>query len=263
MFETSSTEVVIRKGRPLFYETLPLSIFVHAVAAVGVMAAANWAIQFPTASPRLVSSYFLIRVPDPPPPPPPPAPPKAVQPQPQTPRPPDPQQIVAPTVIPDVIPLVPDTPIQTADKGVPAGVEGGVEGGVVGGIFDGVKGGEVGGSLGGTPGGIIDKKLENRVVIERDKHLPLFPLSQVYPIYPEEARLRNIEGSLVVRYVIGTDGRVKEVTVVDHAEKKIFEDAAVKAIRYWRFRPLMKDGKPVEVVHELTVYFRLNDRGEG
>jgi protein TonB len=166
------------------------------------------------------------------------------------------QQEVAPTVIPDEIPVVTTLPVVAELRGaVMEGVEGGIEGGVVGGTLDGIQGGEVGGTKGGTIGGIIT---DNRVHIERDKPLPLYPVSQVYPQYPEDARLRNWEDTLVVRYVIGIDGRVKEVTVISAPERKVFADAAVKAIRNWRFRPYMKDGAPQEVVHELTVYFKLS-----
>jgi TonB family protein len=69
------------------------------------------------------------------------------------------------------------------------------------------------------------------------------------------------EGQLVVRYIIGRDGRVKDVIVIDHAEDSAFDQAAVRAIRNWRFRPMIKDGQPTEVVHELTVLFRLEQEG--
>ena len=63
---------------------------------------------------------------------------------------------------------------------------------------------------------------------------------------------------MLVRYIIGKDGRVKMVEILAHAQYKKFDDAAMKAIRFWRFRPMIKDGQPVEVVHELTVNFKLD-----
>lgn len=255
MFETVAPRPD-KRNRWLSYETLPVSIALHALVIGGALVGAIWKVNFPFNSPRLTTAYSLTSLPDPPPPPPPPAPPKQQQ---QI----QPQKIqvpvnldVAPTEIPDVIPTVSQKPfISMAQAGVMGGVEGGVEGGVIGGSPEGVKGGEVGGEKGGTLGGVIT---DNRVHIERDKPLPMHPVSQVYPQYPEDARLRHYEDSLVVRYVIGTDGRVKEVIVISHAERKVFDESAVKAIRNWRFRPLIKDGQPTEVVHELTINFRID-----
>jgi protein TonB len=258
MFETVVPETVAKKSKRIFYETLPVSLALHGIVIAGLVGGALWNVSFPSESPRLVRAYQIASLPEPPPPPPPPAPPKALQQQPiqhltqVVPV----QEEVAPTFIPDEIPVVTTLPIVAQLKGAVAeGVEGGIEGGVVGGMLDGIQGGEVGGTKGGTIGGIIT---DNRVHIERDKPLPLFPVSQVYPQYPEDARLRNWEDSLVVRYVIGMDGRVKEVTVISSPERKLFADAAVRAIKNWRFRPYMKDGAPQEVVHELTIYFKLS-----
>ena len=86
----------------------------------------------------------------------------------------------------------------------------------------------------------------------------MVPLSQVYPSYPEDARMRSQEDALVVRYVIGKDGRVKEVMVISPPQNQDFVDGTLRAIRSWRFKPMIKDGERQEVVHELTVYYKLD-----
>lgn len=264
MFETVVPESFAKKSKRLVYETLPLSIAIHVLAIGGIFIAHIWQVIFPVDAPRLMVSYNLTEIPPPPPPPPPPAPPKAqatpVQPVQHV----EPKEIVAPTVIPDAIPIVEETPRVVAEvQGVPGGVEGGIEGGVVGGAVGGVVGGDVGGVDGGVIGGIVGNPLPtDRVIIERDKPLPMFPMSQTYPAYPEQARLRRIEDELVVRYVIGKNGKIKDVTVIQNAKNKVFDEAAVKAIKYWRFKPMIKNGEAVEVQHELTVFFRL-DAGRG
>ena len=83
-------------------------------------------------------------------------------------------------------------------------------------------------------------------------------MSQVYPRYPEEARIRGQEDVLLVRYIIGKNGRVRDVIVLQKPNREIFEKTTVKAMRQWRFKPYMKDGVPQEVIHELTVIFKLN-----
>ncbi|MGZ7040995.1 MAG: energy transducer TonB [Thermoanaerobaculia bacterium] len=252
MFETVAPETFTKRSRRLFYETLPLSITVHAIAIAGAFGATAWNVVFPEHSPRLSATYSLTAIPDPPPPPPPPAPPKA---QPQVVQPPIPDdKIVAPTVIPDTIPIVEKQ--QTVElTAAPQAVDNGVTGGVPGGIEGGSLGGEIGGKLGGVVGGL---SLDGRVHIERDQKLPLVALSQDYPTYPDEGRLRGYEDALVVRYVIGKDGKVHEVKVIDPPKYPMFADAAVKAISRWRFEPFVEGGEKQEVVHELTVYFQLH-----
>ena len=248
MFETVAPETFRKRSRRLFYETLPLSITIHALAIAGAVGATQWAVVFPDHSPRLNAQYSLLSIPDPPPPPPPPAQPKPQQ-QVAPPRVPD-NQIVAPTVIPDTIPVL-QPELQQPVAEVPAveqGVEGGIEGGIVGGI--------VAAQVATLPTGPV-KAEDGRVHIERDAKLPMVAVRQEYPMYPEDARMKGIEDSLVVRYVIGKDGRVKEVKVIDAPKYQQFADAAVKAIRYWRFQPLLENGAAEEVVHELTVYFQL------
>lgn len=255
MFESIAPDVtVVRQGRGLFYKVLPASLVVHAIAILALPIGASWQVVFPTQSPRMFAPYNLVE-PPPPPPPPPPAPPKPVQAV-KLPDPIVPREIVAPTVIPDEIPAVTEpvaTPVENVVEGVEGGVEGGVEDGVVGGTPEGV----VGGVITGTPGGVKWSVDHGRVVVPRDEELDLYPVSKDYPFYPESAQRQRWEDRLVVRYVIGKNGRVKEVTVIEAAQRKMFDDAAVDAIRTWRFRPMIRDGKKVEVVHELTVYFKL------
>lgn len=61
-----------------------------------------------------------------------------------------------------------------------------------------------------------------------------------------------------MRYTIGTNGRVRDILVLAPPERELFQEITLKAMRNWRFRPLIKDGVPQEIVHELTIYFRLN-----
>ncbi|MFP5246736.1 MAG: energy transducer TonB [Thermoanaerobaculia bacterium] len=257
MFETVAPETFVPRSRKIFYETLPLSIAVHAAAAVAIVVVGAWKVQFPTHTPKLLALYRLEEAPTPPPPPPPPAAaPKRVPVQ-QAPvaKMPD----VAPTVIPDFIPLVPlkeaplpEVPLVT--DGVVGGIEGGIEGGVAGGTLDGVEGGEVGGMDGGIVGSVAPP---DTVIVKRDMPLPTAPMSMVFPKYPEEARVRGWEDVVIVRYIIGKDGRVREVIVLDRPQREIFEKVTLKAIKNWRFRPHKKDGVAQEVIHELTIYFKL------
>jgi protein TonB len=261
MFETVSPDAFIKRQRLVFYESLPISIAVHAIAVGAVFAVAFSRLGFPTQPPRLIAAYSLAS--PPPPSPPPPAAPTKAQPAPQRPQIIPPDKEVAPTVIPETIPVIqPVTtmalvePEKTPDTGVAGGVEGGISGGVIGGDpIVGVPGGVAGGSPKGVLGGFLGE--DGRVHFGRNQPLPLYVERQDYPEYPEWGRIRGYEDQVVVRYVIGKDGRVKELTVLEHPERKMFEGPAVDAIKQWRFRPLFVEGEAREVVHELVVYFRL------
>ena len=252
MFETVVPETFEFRSKRVFYETLPLSIALHAIGIGTAFVIAIWNVVFPLESPRLVRAYSLASIPDPPPPPPRLAPTAPAAKHVEVPKlpPPSLDKIVAPTVIPDTIPQLPDpTPPPPV---VPAPVPAGIPGGSV----DGKLGGEMGGKLQGVAGGIVFPE-DGRVHIERNQQLPLLPVSQEYPTYPEEARKKQLEDQVIVRYVIGKNGRVIDVQIIDHAKEPMFDQATVEAIKQWRFRPMIKDGKPVEVVHELAVNFEL------
>ena len=253
MFETVVPETFQTKSRRVFYETLPLSLGLHALAIGAAVIIASWNIVFPSHSPRLTSMYSLATIPDPPPPPLPPAgqpaPKQAEAPKPAPPL----AEIVAPTVIPDQIPQIPDPPpptLQLAPAPEP------VLPGVPGGSDEGKIGGDLRGDVHGITGGVSFPD-DGRVHISLNESLPLLPLSQEYPPYPDEAKKKQLEDQVIVRYVIGKNGRVNDVQILDHARDPMFDKVTVEAIKQWRFRPMIKDGKPVEVVHDLAVNFEL------
>ena len=253
MFETVAPEAFRPASRRVMYETLPFSIAVHALAVGAALVGTVWNVAFPTASPRVSVAYNLAAIPEAPPPPP---LIQAPKPQPVKPSPPPPplapERVVAPTVIPDTIPQLepppPDVPLPVLTDTAPAGPSAGSP--------DGILGGDIAGKLHGIPGAIAFPE-DGRVHIERNQKLPMETVEQEYPKYPAEAQKKRLEDTVIIRYIIGTNGRVKDVQILDHAKDKMFDDATVEAISRWRFRPLIRDGKAVEVVHELAVNFEL------
>jgi protein TonB len=261
VFETVAPAKATRSSRTALYEALSFSVAVHGIVAVGALLSNIWQVSFPTASPIYTVAFVLTEAP--PPPPPPPAAPKPLQVKDEitTAKMIMPNEILAPNIIPDEIPVVRQEIIAPSAFAVSNGVIGGVAGGVDNGILGGIKEGESGGKVGGTIGGVVAEVPDGRIHIARDKRLPMLPLSQVYPQYPEDARMRSWEDELVVRYIIGKDGRVKEVMILKPPQREVFTDGTVRAIRSWRFKPYLKDGEKQEVVHELTIYYRLNEQG--
>jgi len=63
------------------------------------------------------------------------------------------------------------------------------------------------------------------------------------------------EGTVVLHAIIGRDGRINALQVVNGSP--FFTQAALDAVRQWRYRPTILDGEPVEVETTITVMFQL------
>jgi protein TonB len=81
--------------------------------------------------------------------------------------------------------------------------------------------------------------------------------SELQPPYPASEQRAENEGSVTVRVLIGTDGRVKSVEKVRGTNDAFFRATQQQALRHWRFKPATVDGKPVEAHKTMTVHFRL------
>ena len=76
------------------------------------------------------------------------------------------------------------------------------------------------------------------------------------PRYPEIARKARIQGAVVVEAVINEEGRVTELQVLTGLPMGLTE-AAVSAVKQWRFAPATLRGKKVAVYYRLVVKFEL------
>ena len=75
--------------------------------------------------------------------------------------------------------------------------------------------------------------------------------------YPEIAQKANLEGTVVVTFVIEPDGVPSEITVLKSIHK-ILDEAAVEGVKQLRFTPGMQRGKAVPVRMAIPIRFRLN-----
>jgi protein TonB len=92
-----------------------------------------------------------------------------------------------------------------------------------------------------------------------DLDQPPQPLARLRPLYPARARLRRIEGSVTLEFLVDPQGRTSDVTVMDSEPGDTFVGSAVRAVLRWRFKPGMRDGKPVMVRVRQKVIFKLED----
>ena len=81
-------------------------------------------------------------------------------------------------------------------------------------------------------------------------------IHQVQPRYPEIARDMHLSGGVHLQAIIGTDGRVRDLEILDG--NPILTRAAVEAVRQWRYKPTLLNGAPVEVETFITVNFVLS-----
>lgn len=79
------------------------------------------------------------------------------------------------------------------------------------------------------------------------------------PEYPAGERRAEHQGRVVVRVLIGVDGRVKQVEKVSAASDAFFEATERRALQKWRFKPGTRDGVPIETWKNVGVSFVLND----
>ncbi len=180
--------------------------------------------------------------------------PKQFTPPSATPK-PDPKLPMDPSLI-----IQPDAPlpnIQANNYGDPlskygipsngSGSGGGIGSGSGGGVGSGRGQGFGPGSGGGTGGGAyrIGGGVSAPGVLYR-----------VEPEYSEEARKAKFQGTVVIALIVDEKGNPREMRVVRPLGLGL-DQKAIEAVEKWRFRPGMKDGKPVPVQATIEVNFRL------
>jgi len=184
-----------------------------------------------------VNTFFVVPTlaPPPAPPPPPAARHAVVVPRAKTDA---PRGFTAPVEIPDTI--------ETASD-LDAGIQGGAVGGVEGGVAGGVVGGVVGGILDAAP---VTKPMRVGGEIREPRKLV-----HVRPVYPASAQWARVQGSVVIDCLIDARGRVVDARVVEGIP--LLNEAALTAVRQWRYTPTLFGGVPIPVQMTVTLNFHI------
>jgi len=176
----------------------------------------------------------IITIPiSPEPPPPPPDP----QPHPKTPTPPN-EIVYTPPVQP--IPLEPLNPIPTTPNPPPL-----PSGPLIGTNPDPTPP--------APPPPIVKPVIVDAVV---DPHYQ----GLLQPPYPPEEQRAGNSGRVVLRVLIGADGRVKQVEKVSAASDAFFAAAQRQALGKWRFKPATRDGAPFEQWKVMSLRFQIDEQ---
>jgi len=100
---------------------------------------------------------------------------------------------------------------------------------------------------------VADRYFEFQV----DSQAVLAPLMELK--YPVAQRKAGVEGEVIVQFVVGTDGTPDMATFeVLKSNQAAFTEAAQAALATAKFKPAMKDGRPVKQVVQLPFVFSLN-----
>lgn len=110
-----------------------------------------------------------------------------------------------------------------------------------------------GGGIG--PGHSPDGKSDTPIASTSVDKKPV-PLNAPRPSYTVEARKNQVEGVVRARALVGADGTVKQVRIV-HGLPDGLDEMAIRAIYQIRFKPAMKDDKPVPFWQSIEVEFKL------
>jgi periplasmic protein TonB len=192
-------------------------------------------------------------------PPPPPAAPPAPAPPPTNVKPItraaviDPNEFRAPTSMPDKLPPPMEDSPNIGVTNIVGGIPGGVQGGVIGGVPGGVVGSLISNiSSGGAPPPPKPSRREALRVGGNVQESRL--IRKIEPVYPELARRARVEGVVILSVNVDEEGNVTEVTVI--RSNPLLKDAAVNAVKQWKYSPTTLNGEPVPVIATVTVNFK-------
>src|SRR6202011_5059231 len=203
---------------------------------------------FTEALPKQQLMTFLVAPPPPPPPPPPAAAPVKVVKQIQT-------DIVngalrTPTKIPQKIQM-----IKEEEAPAPVMASSGVVGGVPGGIPGGQMGGVIGGIISSTPVAVPKVATPQRVRVSAGVTSGL-KVRDVKPVYPPLARQARIQGKVLLQAVISKDGSIENLHLING--HPMLTQAAMDAVKQWKYKPYLLNGEPGEVETQVEVNFTLS-----
>jgi protein TonB len=161
---------------------------------------------------------------------------------------------VAPTEIPKEIPPPED---EAPVIGV-SNIVGGIPGGISGGVAGGVPGGVVGGLLSSTapvappppPKPVKREPIRVGGNVQESKLI-----RKIDPVYPELAKRARVTGRVILIVTVDEEGAVSDIRI--SSGHPLLNDAAVTAVKQWRYSPTLLNGEPVPVTATVTVFFNL------
>jgi protein TonB len=220
-----------------------VSIAVHATLVGAVLVGTLLFVSAPVPEPPMVMAFVAPS----PPPPPPPAPRERVPEKRETPKPATTSGDVAPIAPPSEIGAEPaiedEEEVGRADGGVADGITGGVMGGVIAEIPPPPP-----------PPPPPPEAPRGPVRVGGQIKEPTL-IHRVDPEYPLLAQISQIEGVVILEAIVDREGRIESLKVLRSVP--VFEQAALAAVRQWRYSPVILNGRPERFILTVVVSFRL------
>lgn len=218
--------------------TTPLSFLVQAVL-IGILVLIPLILTEGLPTRMLMAA--IVAPPPPPPPPPPPAPVQHVQ---------RVSEIVngelrTPSKIPKKVEMIKEDEAPPPSTGVVGGVVGGVPGGSAGGVLGGLIS-----STAPPPKVAAPQKLRISSGVAEGNLI-----NKVEPPYPQMAKIAHVQGDVVLQALISKQGTIENLRAI--SGHPILLQAAMDAVKQWRYKPYMLNGEPVEVETTITVRFHM------
>ena len=79
-------------------------------------------------------------------------------------------------------------------------------------------------------------------------------IHRVEPVYPPEARKERLQGMIALQVVVGRDGSISSMRALNGPD--ILAQAAMDALRWWKFEPYRINGEPAPVETTLAIEFK-------
>ncbi len=87
-------------------------------------------------------------------------------------------------------------------------------------------------------------------------------LNNPAPHYPEKARLRRQQGTVLLHVQVNFEGKPKAIDVIKSSGYHLLDQAALKAVKQWAFIPAQQESKPVEQQVEIPITFRMDENND-
>jgi periplasmic protein TonB len=161
-------------------------------------------------------------------------------------------QLIAPTVIPRHVAELKEAPLEPDNLGGVDGVLGGVPGGQMGGVIGGVLGGIP--NTAAKPPAPTTSKVSGPLRVG-GRVRPPKAILQLRPAYPVLAKQAHVQGNVQIDAILDEQGNVVNMKVV--SGPPLLYQAALDALKSWKYEPTFLNDQPVAVQMIVTVTFQL------
>ena len=239
MFEDSLMESGNEiKARSKYWSVVSLLVNGGALFALII-----WPLLHPEALPEQMMATLMV-APSPPPPPPPPAPMPKVQVKSEMLS----SELLAPSKIPKQIKIVNEAAAPPSMDGV-IGMDN-LGSGTPGGM------GTILGSVGMSTATVVKPETPRKLSVP-SRLMAGNLLVKTVPQYPAIPRAAGIHGTVVLQATISRSGSIENLRVI--SGPPMLQQAAIDAVRTWRYKPYLLNGDPVEVETTINVVFNLGE----